>query len=100
MTQAILSTVTSQKSPLATEAEGSATKEPISADALLAWAIEIPQSAFSMGDLMYSFHILAAPQWMELNFLTHLKISPVKRGEMILHQSWLIWKRHKSHFCG
>lgn len=34
MTQAIHSTVTSQKSPLATDAEGSAAKEPISAEAL------------------------------------------------------------------
>jgi len=33
MTQAILSTVTSQKTPLATDAGGSGTKEPISADA-------------------------------------------------------------------
>ena len=66
MTRAIHSTVTSQKSPLATEAEGSAAKEPISADALAAWAIEILKRAFSMGDLMYSFHIWAATEWMEL----------------------------------
>ena len=34
MTQAIHSTVTSQKSPLATDAEGSGAKEPISAEAV------------------------------------------------------------------
>lgn len=34
MTQAILSTVTSQKSPLATDAGGLGAKEPISAEAL------------------------------------------------------------------
>lgn len=98
MTRTIHSTIASQKSPLATKAEGSATKEPISADALRAWAIEILKSAFSVVGLMQRFHIVAGPQWMKLNSIAHFAIAAVtlvcrKTRRRILPRNGFIWKK-------
>lgn len=62
MTQSIHFTVTSQKSPLATDAEGSVQKSLFLQKLWLATAIEILKCAFIMEDLMWSFYILAAPE--------------------------------------
>lgn len=76
MTQTIHFNVTSQKSPLATDAEGSVQKSLFLQTLCPAGAIEILQRAF----IMWTFYILAAPEWMELKSFTHFYNIPSWTG--------------------